>query len=336
MSSALVRVRYNKNVVFCDVLAFPATCVIILFYWYDMSKLRFFLRKIWILLTNFSSMIRLSHTIFGLPFTLASVCLAIHMDASALSGWKLLWIILAFTGARSTAMAFNRIVDRHFDGKNPRTAMRELPRGAISLASAWAFTGLASGLFLLASWALGPLPLRLAPVCLLIVCAYSLMKRFSWASHVFLGLALSLAPGGAWIAITGSFHHWPIPLLLMFAVATWVAGFDILYSLQDEVFDRSHGLFSIPVRFGTAGALTMSSGLHVFTVLCLLALHLYASLGIWHGIGVGLITAMLIYEHRLVRPDDLRHLNRAFFDLNGYISIAYLICVGLDVLGGRL
>ena len=281
------------------------------------------------------SLVRLSHTVFGLPFALAAAGLA-HRSALAHGGEgltlaRLGLILLAFTGARTAAMGFNRIVDRRIDADNPRTAGRELPAGLLSLRSAWALTLGSILVFLLAAWSLGPVPLYLSPLCLLIILGYSLFKRFSWSAHLVLGVALALAPGGAWLAVTGTLNDLTTPLWLMLAVACWVAGFDVIYSLQDHDFDRGRGLHSIPVRFGVRGALILSGALHLGTVLALLAVHLHAGLGAWHGLGLALITATLIYEHAIVRPGDLSRIDRAFFDLNGYISLAYLLCAVLDL-----
>jgi 4-hydroxybenzoate polyprenyltransferase len=284
----------------------------------------------------FGRLVRLSHTIFGLPFALAATALA-HVWATehgmqGLTPWRLLLIVVAFTGARAAAMGFNRIVDRRIDAANPRTAERELPRGVIGLPAAWALTLLSAAAFVGAAWGLGPLPLLLSPACLVVIIGYSLFKRFSWSSHLVLGTALALAPGGAWIAVTGSFDGWPTPTLLMLGVATWVAGFDILYALADIDFDRKHGLHSIPARFGIRGALALSGVLHVLTVGLLVALQLHAGLGLAHGIGVAIIAAILAIEHAIVRPGDLGRLGKAFFDLNGYVSLAYLACCLVDVL----
>jgi 4-hydroxybenzoate polyprenyltransferase len=227
-------------------------------------------------------------------------------------------------------MGYNRIADRRIDADNPRTRDRELPTGAVSLRTAWIFTLAASAGFLAAAFALGPLTGALAVPCLLIVFAYSLFKRFSWASHLVLGVALSLSPGGAWLAVTGSFAGTEIVLWLMLAVATWVAGFDVLYALHDEAFDRARGLHSIPARFGARGALWLSGLLHVGTVAALLAFHRAAALGGWHLVGVTVVVAILAYEHAIVRPGDLRRLDRAFFDLNGWVGIVYLATVVLE------
>ena len=284
---------------------------------------------------NLASLVRLSHTIFGLPFALAAALLAhryaLENGRPGLTWATLAWILLAFTAARTAAMAFNRIVDRHIDARNPRTAGRELPAGKVSVASAWALTVGSAALFWLAAAALGPVPARLAPLCLPIILGYSLVKRVSWAAHLVLGLALALAPGGAWVAVTGGLDGWRTPAWLMLAVASWVAGFDVLYSLQDREIDLREGLHSIPAAFGVPGALVLSGALHVVTAGTLLALQVTAGLGLFHLVGVAAIVVILLYEHAIVRPSDLSRIDRAFFDLNGYISLVYLACTFLDL-----
>lgn len=285
---------------------------------------------------GFSRLVKLSHTIFGLPFALAAAIVAhreaVAMGGEGLSAWRLALVVLAFTGARAAAMGWNRIVDRDVDALNPRTKDRELPSGVISLRAAWALTIVSAAVFVGAAVMLGPWPARLALPCLVLVLGYSSFKRFSWSSHLVLGLALSLAPGGAWIAITGGFAGWAIPLFLMGAVASWVAGFDVLYSLADERFDREHGLHSIPARFGTLGALAISGALHLVTLACLVGFHLAANLGLAHLAGLVVIAAILAWEHSIVKPGDLSRLDKAFFDLNGWVSMAYLAAVALDIL----
>jgi 4-hydroxybenzoate polyprenyltransferase len=289
----------------------------------------------WTTLTRFASLVRLSHTVFGLPFALASAVIAdraaVALGHEGLTWSRGGWILLAFTAARTAAMGFNRIVDRRIDAQNPRTASRELPAGAISVTAAWTLTLLSAGVFVAAAWALGELPLLLSPLCVVVIFGYSLFKRFSWSAHLVLGVALSLAPGGAWVAVTDSLQGWPAPTLLMVAVATWVAGFDVIYSLQDHAFDREAGLHSIPVRFGVRGSLVISGLLHLVTVGALGAMHWMAGLGGLHALGIGLIAVILAYEHWIVRPGDLSRIDRAFFDLNGYVSIAYLACTVADV-----
>lgn len=286
-------------------------------------------------LRAFGQLVKLSHTIFGLPFALAATALAhrqaVAMGEPGLDVLRVVWIVLAFAGARAAAMGFNRIVDRRYDAANPRTADRELPRGVISLRTAWTLTALSAAIFVGAAAMLGPLPLLLAPVCLVVVLGYSLFKRFSWSSHLVLGVALALAPGGAWIAVTGSFAGAAVPSALMVAVATWVAGFDVLYALQDEAFDRQTGLHSIPARFGQVGAMAISGALHVATVAALVAVHLVADLGWIHAAGVAVIAVILTIEHAIVRPGDLSKLGRAFFDLNGWVSLGYLAATLLDM-----
>jgi 4-hydroxybenzoate polyprenyltransferase len=284
-------------------------------------------------LRTYAALVRFSHTIFGLPFALSAAMLA-HREAQGLGQTGLTWtkfalVLFAFTGARTAAMGFNRIVDRKIDGENPRTKDRELPRGAISLQAAIGFTIAACILFVASSFMLSPTAGVLSAPCLLIVLGYSLFKRFSWTAHLVLGIALALAPGGAWIAILGDFHRAELPLLLMLAVATWVAGFDVLYSLQDESFDREAGLHSIPSRFGIRGALWLSGSLHVGTIAALLAFHVQAALAWPHAIGVAIMAILLAYEHYLVKPNDLSRIDKAFFDLNGYASLAYLACVAI-------
>ena len=292
---------------------------------------------LWATLVHYASLVRLSHTIFGLPFTLAAAILA-HRAALAGLGdgigmtWlKLVWIVLAFTGARTAAMGFNRIVDRKIDAANPRTATRELPAGAISLRAATLLTTLAALVFVGSAAALGPVALALSPLCLIIVCGYSLFKRFSWTAHLILGVALALGPAGAWVAVTGSLEGFTLPGVMMLAVGSWVAGFDVIYSLQDRDYDSEVGLHSIPVVFGVRGALALSAGLHLVTSAALIALHLLAGLGLPHLIGLCAVIAILIYEHIIVRPDDLSRINKAFFDLNGWISIAYFAAMLIDV-----
>ncbi|NVB41958.1 UbiA family prenyltransferase [Pseudenhygromyxa sp. WMMC2535] len=296
-------------------------------------------RGLWMTLVHYASLVRLSHTIFGLPFTLASALLAHRAatttglgDGEGITWIKLVWVVLAFTGARTAAMGFNRIVDRKIDAKNPRTAGRELPAGKIGLAPAWALTVLAAGVFVGAAAALGEVALLLSPICLVIVGGYSLFKRFSWSAHLILGVALALGPGGAWVAITGGLEGFWLPLAMMVAVATWVAGFDVIYSLQDREFDVGEGLHSIPVAFGVRGSLWISGSLHAITVAALVSVHLLAGLGWAHLVGMLAVAAILVYEHWIVRPSDLSRIDKAFFDLNGWISIAYFAALMVDVL----
>ncbi len=289
---------------------------------------------------TYGRMIKFSHSIFALPFALAATWLAFHSPARLAGGqngrpwWQTLaLIVLCMVTARACAMGVNRIVDRHVDARNPRTAMREIPSGQISLAAAQGMT-LASGLaFVGASFALNTACGWLSPVALLVIGGYSFGKRFTALVHLWLGVALGIAPVAAWLAVTGQFALPPV--ILGVAVATWVAGFDILYSLQDEDFDRGQGLHSIPVALGQVGAMRVSTALHVGTVSMLAALPLAvagASDGAqtlaWpYWLGWAVITGVLAWEHHLVKPGDLSRIDKAFFDLNGYVGLVFLAAV---------
>jgi 4-hydroxybenzoate polyprenyltransferase len=277
---------------------------------------------------KFLRMVKFEHTLFALPFALAAAAIAAR--GHGLSVARLAGIVVAMAGARTAAMGFNRIVDRHIDARNPRTARRELPTGAISLRAAWAMTIAASCVFFAAAAALGPLCLALAPIALAILLGYSLTKRFTALCHLFLGLAIAGGPAGAWIAVRGDFG-WT-PGLLMLAVGCWIAGFDILYALADRDFDRAAGLRSIPARLGVKGALVVSALLHAVTAAVLFALAPAAGLGVPYLAGVAVVTALLVYEHAIVRPSDLSRLDIAFFNLNGWVSVAFFVATLVDVL----
>jgi 4-hydroxybenzoate polyprenyltransferase len=247
----------------------------------------------------------------------------------------LFWILVAMIGARSAAMGFNRLVDRKFDALNPRTAKWELPQGTVTVWEAALLTALAALLFVFAAGQLNSLCLFLSPIALAVILFYSLTKRFTSMSHLFLGLALSLAPLGAWLAVSDpplDLDELKVPLFLAIAVLFWLAGFDIVYSLQDRDFDREHGLKSIPVYFGVAGALRLSSFFHFCTVVFLGLVGLTADLGLVYWIGFAAVSAVLYWEHRIVTPADLSRINRAFFDLNAYVSIGYLLSIIGDIL----
>jgi 4-hydroxybenzoate polyprenyltransferase len=277
---------------------------------------------------TFGRMVKFSHTIFALPFALAAAALAARGHGITLG--RVVAIVLAMVGARTAAMGFNRIVDRHIDARNPRTAGRELPTGKVSLASAIALTAASAILFVGAAAWLGPLCLALSPVALALVLGYSYTKRFTWLCHLFLGAAIAAGPGGAWIAVRGDIAA--PALWLMLAVATWIGGFDILYALADRDFDRAAGLHSIPARFGVRGALTASALLHLVTLVALILLARSAALGPIYLVGVAVVAAILVWEHALVRPGDLSRLDMAFFNLNGYVSVAFLVTTLSDVL----
>ena len=281
-------------------------------------------------LGRYARLVALPHTIFALPFALGAAALAWRHGAVPFSVARLALIVVAVAAARTAAMGFNRVADRRFDAANPRTANRELPRGAVSLRGAIAITVAAALIFVAAAALLGRWPLMLSPVALAILLGYSLAKRFTWATHLWLGVCLGGAPAGAWIAITNGFG-WA-PLALSLAVACWVGGFDILYATQDVEFDRTRGLGSIPARFGIARALIVSRTLHVACVAGLVAFGLLLHLGIVYGVGVAVIAATLAYEQRIVSPTDLTRVDKAFFDLNGYVSLAFAVCAIVEAL----
>ena len=272
-------------------------------------------------------MIKFEHTVFALPFALMSAFLAAE-GPPALA--KFGWILVAMVGARSCAMAFNRLADAEFDAKNPRTAMRALPAGLIKKGTVWCFTLISAGLLVFAAWQLNPLAFALSPVALAVVMGYSYTKRFTALSHFWLGLSLAISPVGAWIAVQGSFALPPIILCLV--VLLWTAGFDIIYACQDVSFDKTHGLHSIPAKIGIKGALWLSSALHVIAVLLLLLIPLLVELGVFYYIGVGAVVLIFIYEHAIVKPTDLSRVNLAFFTLNGMVSLILMALSITDIL----
>ena len=275
-------------------------------------------------LITYASFVRFSHTVFALPFALTGALLALHRSGWSVPdiGWRLVWILVAMVAARSAAMGFNRLVDASYDAVNPRTASRELPRGAMTRTEAVLFVALASLVFVVAAWRLGPLCFALSPVALAIVFWYSLAKRFTSYTQLFLGLAMAVAPVGGWLAAGGR-GGWE-PWLLGLAIGTWVGGFDVLYACQDLDVDRAHGLHSIPVRFGVPASLAISRGMHVVTVLCLTVLGPVADLGWLYLAGVAAVAALLVYEQSLVSARDLSQVKRAF-DLNGYVGVMYML-----------
>ena len=275
---------------------------------------------------TYGRMIKFSHSIFAMPFALSAAVLASRTHP--VSAVQVALIIGCMVTARSCAMGVNRIVDRSFDAKNPRTAIRELPSGQISLNTARGLALFAAVTFILLARVLNPLCGALSPVALVIICGYSYAKRFTALVHLWLGVALGIAPVAAWIAITGTVA--PVALVLAGAVATWVAGFDILYSLQDEGFDRGEGLHSIPVALGQRGAMIASGLLHVVTVALLAAVPAFVPLGWGYWAGFALISGVLAYEHAIVKPGDLSRIDKAFFDLNGYVSLLFFagVCAG--------
>jgi 4-hydroxybenzoate polyprenyltransferase len=275
---------------------------------------------------TYARMIKLSHSVFSMPFALAAALIAWRDVPFAVA--DLGWILVCLVTARASAMGFNRLIDAPFDAMNPRTAVREIPSGQISRGAAWAFTLGSAAVFVAASAALSTAALALSPVALAVVWGYSWTKRFTALCHAVLGVALALAPTGVWVALTGSYGA--VPALLSLAVGTWVAGFDIIYACQDADFDRANGLHSVPARLGLRGALALSAGLHVATVACLVALPWVVPMAWPWWIGVVLIAGVLAYEHTLVSPTDLTRVDKAFFDLNGYVSLLFLAFVAVS------
>ena len=266
--------------------------------------------------------VKLPHTVFALPFALVGATLASFTRSVTLS--TIGWIVLAFTAARFAAMGFNRIVDRQLDARNPRTARREIPSGLLGVREATFAVGLAGFVFVFASWMLNPLCAALSPIALGWVLWYSYTKRFTHWSHVVLGVGLAIAPVGGYLAVTGEWSTpWWMLIALAIGVSSWTAGFDILYALQDEDFDRTERLYSIPVVFGRRGALAIARGLHVLTVLSLAAVGTAVPVGSLYAAGVCVAAALLLYEHSLVRGDDLSRLDAAFFTMNGVISLTF-------------
>lgn len=272
-------------------------------------------------------MIKIEHTLFALPFAFLGAVLAANGVPSAR---QIFWIVVAMVGARSAAMAFNRLADRHIDARNPRTASRALPAGLLSVGFVWAFTLVSAGLFLLAAAMLNRLTLVLAPVALGSIVLYSFTKRWTQFSHIVLGWCLAIAPTGAWIAVRGEIGS-VVPLLLSLVVLLWTAGFDVLYACQDYDFDRREGLRSVPARFGIARALWIGRSLHAGAFLALVWLYLVTRLGPIAFAGVIATGALLVYQHRLVRADDLQRLNAAFFTTNAFVSVILLVTFGSAV-----
>lgn len=277
----------------------------------------------------FLETIKFSHTIFALPFALTGAVLAAR---GVPSPYQLFWILMAMVGARTAAMGLNRLIDAKIDGVNPRTKGRAIPSGLLRKDAVAAWIGVSVALFLLAAYQLNPLCFSLTPVALFLLVTYSYCKRFTSLCHVALGLCLAAAPVGAWLAVRGTVD---LPALLLgCAVLFWVAGFDILYALQDLDFDRSAGLHSIPVRFGACGALLTARLFHLITFGMIAALGFAADLGAVYLAGVAIVACLLGYEHSLVREGDLSRLNAAFFTTNGYISCAVFLFTLADILSG--
>jgi 4-hydroxybenzoate polyprenyltransferase len=286
---------------------------------------------------HYLSLVKFSHTVFAMPFAMIGFFLAIGSPDRPEAGVagsdlpvKFLLVVLCMVTARSAAMAFNRYLDRRFDALNPRTAIREIPAGIISANSALWFTILMSGLFILSAAFINPLCLYLSPVALAVVLGYSYTKRFTPLCHLILGLGLSLAPIGAYLAVTGAFH--PLPILFSLAVLFWVGGFDIIYALQDEEFDKANRLHSIPSWLGKAKALRVSELFHVLTAGFIVLAGVQGGFGAWYWLGAALFLGLLVYQHTLVKPNDLSRVNLAFMTANGMASVAFAAFVITDLL----
>lgn len=277
-------------------------------------------------------MIKFEHSIFALPFALTGAMLAWREDGFATGGllFKVFWIVVAMVSARSAAMTFNRLLDQDIDGRNPRTSKRQLPAGTLSRGFAWGFLAVTSIVFFWAAASLNALCLKLAPIALGVIFFYSYTKRFTPFAHLVLGFALGIAPSAAWIAIRGSYDT--RMLWLTAAVMFWTAGFDIIYSCQDYEFDQREGLFSIPSRLGIAGALNVARLLHVLMLVSIGALIVSFGLGWLAWAGAGVVAALILYEHSLVKADDLSRVDAAFFTVNGYVSMLFFVFWATDIL----
>ncbi|PKM81766.1 MAG: 4-hydroxybenzoate octaprenyltransferase [Firmicutes bacterium HGW-Firmicutes-14] len=284
----------------------------------------------------FAEMIKFEHTVFALPFAYLGAFLAKH---GVPSGRQILWITLAMVGARTAAMALNRLIDRHIDARNPRTAARAIPKGLLSEAEVLFYIAASWALLLVAAWQLNPLNLaipltvKLMPIAVIVLTVYSYTKRFTWMCHFVLGLSLGLAPVGSWVGITGKLEFPSI--LIGLTVLTWVAGFDVIYACQDYDFDRREGIYSIPAVFGIKTALVSSALLHVITFIFLVWIGIITGLGYFYWLGVIAAAGILIYEHSLVTPTDLSRLDAAFFSMNGILSVMLFIFTFADILFGR-
>jgi 4-hydroxybenzoate polyprenyltransferase len=288
---------------------------------------------------NYLSLVKFSHTLFALPFAMIGFFLGVyhqelfseaHPFTFRVLAIKFILVLICMISARSAAMAFNRFLDRRFDAQNPRTAIREIPKGIIAPNSALRFVIVCCLLFMISCWFINPLCFFLSPVALFVILFYSYTKRFTALCHLVLGVGLSLAPIGAFLAVTGYFAV--LPLLFSGAVICWVSGFDIIYALQDEEFDKSWQLHSIPASFGIRNALTISSVLHAVSALFVFAAGILGGFGYWYWFGMLLFIGMLIYQHTLVKPKDLSRVNLAFMTANGIASVMFALFVITDII----
>ncbi|MFS1512343.1 UbiA-like polyprenyltransferase [Chengkuizengella sp. SCS-71B] len=278
----------------------------------------------------FLEMIKFEHTIFALPFAFMGAVLGSYTMNGHLPSWAQIgWIILAMIGARSAAMGLNRLIDKVIDGKNPRTAARAIPAGLLSSKEVILFIVVSFALLFFASAKLDPIAVKLLPIAVFFLVFYSYTKRFTWACHLILGFTIALAPLGGWVAITGEINTTAI--ILFVSVALWTAGFDIIYACQDIEFDRKEGLYSIPSSFGIANALKIAKFLHFITAIGLVSIMFLANLSWWYLVGTLIAALLLIYEHQLVKPNDLSKLNAAFFTMNGVLSVVVFVFTLIDL-----
>jgi 4-hydroxybenzoate polyprenyltransferase len=284
------------------------------------------MRKLKIIL----EMIKFEHTIFALPFAFMGAILGSFVVKGTWPTWsQIFWIIIAMVGARSAAMALNRLIDRKFDAENPRTVMRAIPAGLLKEKEVILFIIASFVLLFVAAFQLNMLAVKLLPIAVFFLVFYSYTKRFTWACHLVLGIAIGLAPLGGWVATTGRID-W-MALLLFASVALWTAGFDVIYACQDAEFDRKRGLYSIPSYFGIARALKLARWFHVITIAGFVTLYFVTHLTMWFAVGIIIAAAILVYEHRLVSPNDLSKLNTAFFTMNGILSVVVFSFTLLDL-----
>lgn len=272
---------------------------------------------------NFLSLVKFSHTIFAMPFAFIGFFMALREDGAKINYKLFILVILCMVFARNAAMSFNRLIDRHFDAKNPRTSQREIPRGAITPGSTMLFTIINSLLFIVTTYFINPLVLMLSPVALFIILFYSYTKRFTWLCHFILGLGLSLAPIGAYLSVAGHFDL--LPLLYSVIVLFWVSGFDIIYALQDEEFDKSQKLKSLPSVFGKRKALMLATILHIVVAITAITAGIVFDFNYWYWVGAGIFIALLIYQHLIVSPGNLSRINLAFATTNGIASIIFAV-----------
>ena len=289
------------------------------------------MNEFWTKLKTTLSMIKFEHTLFALPFAFLGAILAADGLPTV---WQIVWITVAMFGARSAAMTFNRIIDRNFDAANPRTASRELPSGKLSVSFAWAFFIVSISLFEFAAYSLNWLTFALSPVALLFVLGYSYAKRFTAFAHLILGAALAISPTAAWIAVRGAIDS-EVPLLLSLLVMMWTAGFDVLYACQDYEYDKKAGLRSIPARFGIKNSLKIARIFHFQAFIVLFLLYLVTGLGWLALIGVFAVGALMIYQHTLVKPNDLSRMNAAFFTTNAFVSVILFVTFGGAVFASK-